>query len=223
MLKAVIFDMDGVLVDTEPLYDRHRIAYLKRLGHELEPDFFDSRRVTFGGLSARSYWKIMIEHLKLPHSIEHLIKDSRKDYLEFLLSLPELKPNPGIKELIDRLLKAKIKLAIGSSASSKRINTFLKIFNFEDRFKVIVCGDDVKQGKPAPDIYLKAAELLSVDPRDCVVIEDAANGVKSAKAAGMKVIGYAGSSHNTQDLSGADLIIKSFSELDIEKLTSLTL
>lgn len=219
MLKAVIFDMDGVLVDTEPLYEQHRIAYLKKIGHDLGSEFFETHRATLGGTTARRYWEFMSQHIKLEKTIEELIEHSRNDYLEFLMSLPNLAPNPGVVDLINRL--SEIPLAVASSASLRRIKTILQIFKIEDKFKIIVCGDDVSRSKPAPDIYLKAAELLKLDPKECVVIEDVTNGVKSAKAAGMKVVGYAGAPHNTQDLSKADLIINNFSELNNNKLSEL--
>ena len=97
----------------------------------------------------------------------------------------------------------------------------LELLNVKDKFQVISHSDIVERGKPHPDIYLKAAELLGVTPEECIAIEDAEGGVKSAKAAGMKVIGFKDSSHNTQDLSEADLLVTDFNQLTLQALEKL--
>lgn len=218
MLKAVIFDMDGVLVDTEPLYDEQRIAYTKkRFNVDIDKEFMSRAR----GLSAKSFFELLFTEFKITHSIEEVVQHSRDDYFEFLKNHPDLKPIDGVVDLINQLHKEGILLAVASSASSRRINFILELLNVKDKFQTISHSDIVEKGKPHPDIYLKAAQLLGVDPKDCVAIEDATNGVKSAKAAGMKVIGFRNSSHNTQDLSEADLILRNFNELSIPKIKSL--
>ena len=114
---------------------------------------------------------------------------------------------------IEKLKKQYVKLAVASSAYHKRITILLKLCKLNNLFDVIVSGDHVRNGKPDPEIYLKTAQLLKKDPKDCIVFEDATNGILAAKAAGMKVIGYKGADHNKQDLSKADKIIQSFKNI----------
>lgn len=216
MLKAVIFDMDRVLIDTEELYIEHRIEFLKRTGYEISGDFFKPLR----GSHNKGYWEAVIAHLKLPHSIDDLIKDSREDYIRFLKER-KIELSPDVKELIGILYKEGIKLGVASSANPKRIQMILEETGIREKFEAVVSGDDIDNPKPAPDAYLKSAKVLGVDPSDCVAIEDTTLGVQSAKSAGIRVVGYLGSQDNTQNLSGSDLVIKNFSELNLEKLKNL--
>ena len=119
------------------------------------------------------------------------------------------------------MLDHNIKIAVASSASHHRIKAILEIIKLDDKFEVIISADHIKNSKPHPEIYLMAAKTLGVDPNDCVAIEDATNGVKSARAAGMKVIAFKDPNHNIQDLSEADLIVNSFTELNLQRLTKL--
>ena len=217
MLKAVIFDMDGVLVDTEPLSDSHFQKLLKeRFNVEVKKEYFQK----FRGTTGHHFWPVIIEEFKLNTSPEEIMKLTRPSYLEFLRK-SNLNAIAGVSELIDSLLKENIKIAVASSASSIRIKTLLEIIKLSDKFEIIISADDIKNSKPHPEIYLAAAKSLGLDPKDCVAIEDAQKGVASAKAAGMKVIAYKDPVHNLQDLTEADLIIKEFSELNTRKLSSL--
>ena len=218
MLKAVIFDMDGVLVDTEPLYDQQRIAYTKRrFNVDIDKEFMAKTR----GFSSKSFFELLFAEFNITHSIEEIVQHSRDDFFEFLKNHPDLKPIDGVVDLINQLHEAGILLAVASSASLRRIEFMLELLNVRDRFKATAHSDIVQKGKPYPDIYLKAAELLGVSPKNCIAIEDAEAGVKSAKEAGMKVIGIKTSLHNTQDLSEADLIIKNFNEIGINRLQNV--
>src|SRR3990167_4471828 len=209
MLKAVIFDMDGVLVDTEPLADLHFSRFLKdQFNIKVDPEFFQR----FRGSTSKHFWEIIIKEFNLESTYEEISEIARPRYLEFLKK-SDLQAIPGIKVLIENLLKANIKIAVASSASHKRIKTILEIIKLDDKFEIIISADHIKNSKPHPEIYLIAAKTLGVDPKDCIAIEDATNGVRSAKAAGMKVIGFKDSAHNTQNLAAADLIVKDFKQL----------
>lgn len=217
MLKAVIFDMDGVLVDTEPLADLHFSKFLKeKFSIKVEPEFFQR----FRGSTSKHFWEIIIEEFDLDISADEIITEARPRYLDFLKK-SNLKTISGVKELIENLLKVNIKIAVASSASTNRIKTILEIIKLSDKFEIIISADDIKNSKPHPEIYLIAAKTLGVDSKDCIAIEDATNGVKSAKEAGMKVIAYKDPSHNIQDLSEADLIIRNFAELNLQKLNTI--
>lgn len=207
-MQAVIFDMDGVLVDSEPLYNQHIKSFLVKLGVQ------DSGEIVynFKGLGSKEVSRIIIETFNLDHDIDEMTKISRHAYIEHLNDLAELPSIPGAVELVKNLAKAGHPLALASAASSKRIEMFLNKLDLTDYFKIIASGEDVERTKPAPDIFLLAARKLGVDPKECVVIEDAANGVTAAKAAGMKCIAYGGSDHNTDNLLDADLVVKDFTK-----------
>lgn len=215
MIKAVIFDMDGVLVDTEPLADLHFPKYLKRFGVTLPKDYLEQ----FRGSTSRVFWTKTRQSFKLTQSIEYLMEDARKSYLKFIKA-SNLKSIAGIKDFIKTLTQNSFKVAVASSASSKRIETILGLVDLEEIFEIKVSGDDIKNAKPHPEVYLLTAKLLGIKPPDCLVIEDSTNGILSAKSAGMKVVGFSGMSHNIQDLSKADLVIKSFNDLTLETINS---
>lgn len=208
-MQAVIFDMDGVLVDSEPLHRQHIQEFLVKIG-VTEPE---KLRHNFKGVSTKDTSRIIIETFELEYDIDEMIKMSRQAYIDHLNSLNELPSIPGAVKFVKSLAKAGHPLALASSASSKRIEMFLDKLGLKEYFKVVASGDHVDRSKPAPDIFLLAANKLGVDPKDCVVIEDAENGVTAAKAAGMKCIAYAGSDHNTDNLLAADLVVKDFVRL----------
>lgn len=214
-IKAVIFDMDGVIIDTEPLYDQHMLSYLPSLGISVGKGYLEQ----FRGTNIIYQWTKIKKDFKLHPSVEDLGQRARNSYYQFLKK-SLLEPTPGIVNLIHALQNHQYKIALVSSASQRRINLILRKLSMKNVFPIVICGDDVKRSKPNPDIYLKAAELLSMDPTDCVVIEDAMNGVRSAKAAGMKVIAYK-ATHNKQDLSKADIIINHFKDVTIDMLNNL--
>lgn len=216
MIKAVIFDMDGVLIDSEPLFDRHMSLYLPTLGITTTPNYLEQ----FRGANIMYQWTKIKKDFHLRQPLKKLMQDGRNSYYQFLLTT-KLKPIPGIKPLIKRLQKHNYKIALASSASLRRINLFLEKLSLKNTFSVVICGDDVKRSKPAPDIYLKVAKNLYIKPQECLVIEDATNGIQAAKAAKMQVVGYTGSNHDSQNLSKADIIIQSMNEITISLLKTL--
>lgn len=216
-IKAVIFDMDGVLFDTEPLNEQHERDYFEKIGIIFPDNYHQQLR----GMHARAYWSKVINDFTLPHTVEELTIKLRKSYINFLKSQTDLKPVIGVKEFIIALRKDKFKIALASSANPKRVELLLKISKMKKLFDVIVESDNVAHGKPAPDIYLEAAKQLRLKPANCIVIEDAENGIKAGKAAGMIVVGFMGFPHNKQDLSDADKIIYSFNELTSDIIHSL--
>lgn len=215
MIKAVIFDMDGVLIDTEPLSDFYYYEVLKKKGVTVTIEDFEVLR----GANHKTFWVYFSEKYNIPHPSEEEKHQMRREYITFLKTKkPE--PFPGLVKLLEGLKKKGIKLAIGSSASKYRIGEQVKILKLTKYFKTIVSGEEVKHGKPHPEIYLKAAEKLGVDPENCVAVEDAKNGVESAKGAGMKVLGFKPDS-NSQDVSKADMVVKKFESVTVESILRL--
>ena len=150
-----------------------------------------------------------------------MAEESRTGFIEYLRSLPQLPTIKGVTELIEDISRAKLALAIATAANARRLALILVRTGLQDMFTVQVSGDDGARGKPEPDMFLLAARRLSIKPEECVVIEDSRNGVLAAKNAGMKTIGYAGSTENRDDLSSADRIVTDFSELNGEQLKSM--
>ena len=209
MKNIVIFDMDGVIVDSEPLHSDHLRIFLTNLGVESPEKITHNMK----GRNARNIWELLIQEFQLEHDLDELVVRARASYFSYLTELPELPSIPGAVEFIEYCYQKKYTLAIASSASPRRIDMFLEKIGVKDYFDIIISGDDVQHAKPAPDIFLLAAEKLNANPVDCIVVEDAENGVIAAKAAGMKCIAFGGSDHNTDNLLGADLVITDFHAL----------
>lgn len=217
MMEAVIFDMDGVIIDSEPIHREVGMNTFQHLGLSVPDKLLDS----FVGISAKQMWTKLKNIYNLQQSIEDLISmelDRYINYLDYLLMQKKIKPIPGVVELIKDLSKNKVKLALASSSSARNIDLVLKMFNLERFFAAKICGDDVSNGKPAPDIFIQTLKCIDVRAEDCFVIEDSRNGVKAAKSAGIKCIGFCNVNSRKQDLSCADIIIGNFLEIDYKKL-----
>jgi HAD superfamily hydrolase (TIGR01509 family) len=180
---AVIFDLDGVLLDSEPIYLRATNSVLAREGRYLSPEV----NAGYIGWRYAEFIRDIIQRLELAHPPEHYAEETRAA-AERLFSGP-LEPPPGAVDLIDRLAAAGVPLAVGSSSSHAWVDRILRGLGVRERFPVIVGGDEVASGKPAPDIFLRCAELLTVEPSRCAVIEDSPPGVLAARRAGMTAIG----------------------------------
>jgi HAD superfamily hydrolase (TIGR01509 family) len=217
MLKAVIFDMDGVLIDSEPLHHHTNQKLFSELGFSLTDDDHGS----YIGTTSHYMWSQLKNKFNLSLSVEELVKTDRLTYMNYLKSQKDIAPINGIKKLIKDLYKNNVKLAVASSSPLDVIDVVVEAFQFNNYFDQLVTGDNVENSKPSPDIFLYAAKLLNIDPSESVVIEDSYNGVCAAKAAGMKCIGYRNLNSGNQDLSGADMIINSYSEINYELITRL--
>ena len=154
---------------------------------------------------------------------KYKIQKSIKEILEYKMELTirrikETKINAisGIPELLISLKHNNIKTAIGSSSPKELIITVIEKFQLGKYFDCIVSGDEVKEGKPKPDIYLEVSKRIGVNPEECIVIEDSRNGVLAAKNAGMKCFGFRNVNSGNQDLSKADIIVDSIRNIDIE-------
>lgn len=209
-MKAVIFDLDGVLIDSEPLHAMADNQILIDSGIHVPENYFDR----FVGVTNRGMWEEIKKDYSLKPSIEELMELQNPLKLK-LLEESDLKPVRGILELLEDLKKMNIPMAIASSSPRQFIEKVLEKIGVMRYFTLLVSGEEVERSKPAPDIFLKAAELLNVDPAACIVIEDSASGTIAAKRAGMKCIGYKNESSGNQDLSNADLIVTEIKKGDI--------
>jgi len=217
VIKAIIFDMDGVIIDSEPIHIKLEEELFKSLGVEISED----EHLTFVGTSSYYMWRKIKERFNLSQSVEELVEVDRKRYLEHVLKTGEIIPIEGITETVKKLFEKEYKLAVASSSPIDVIELVVKKLGIDKCFEVLVSGDYVKNSKPAPDIFLYTADKLKVKPHECVVIEDSYNGVYGAKKAGMKVIGFKNPNSGNQDLSEADFIISSLGEELLEIIDEL--
>jgi HAD superfamily hydrolase (TIGR01509 family) len=203
---AVIFDLDGVLLDSEPIYLAATNSVLAREGKYISPE----ENSRFIGVRFRDMLADVIPRMGLAHDADYYIDQTRAEVLRAFGG--PLTPPPGARELIERLADHDVPRAVGSSSVHAWVDQVLTNLGIRQHFPIVVGGDEVAHGKPAPDIFLKCAELLGVPPERCAVIEDSVNGVLAARRAGMTAIGYRTASTSTLVLEGCLAVVDSFHE-----------
>lgn len=217
-LKAVIFDVDGTLIDTEQIQSDAFKQVLKDHGHHETP-LTDHDTVHIPGETTAETWIRLKERHNLLLEISELTNRKRQIALAALQT--ELEALPGVLDIIKELSDRRIKLAVASSAQKERLEHILKGLGLLDSFEAAISANDVTNVKPAPDAYLAAAKKLNVKSENCVVVEDTPSGVAAGIAAGMKVIAVPNAYTKTMDFSQADLCIPSLQNIhhsDIEQL-----
>lgn len=214
MLKAVLFDMDGVIVDTEPL---HRKAYFKMFD-EVNIDVSESLYDSFTGQATLPICKTLCEHFQLQETPETLVALKRKHFKYLFENDNDLALIDGVHNLIKDYYNNGLTLVLASSASMPNINRIFERFDLDKYFKAKISGADLKASKPHPEIFIKAAQLASEPKENCMVIEDSTNGIKAAKAAGIYCVGFKSPHSENQDYSKADRVITSFDEILYSKI-----
>jgi beta-phosphoglucomutase family hydrolase len=206
--KAFIFDLDGVIINSEPIHDLVDIQvathYQIQLDHE--------RLQKYVGMRSKEVWALLVkeDQRTIPAELLLAIADEKK---EIYIKENDLEPIEGIRELLHHLKEQQYKIALASSSPKRFIDAVLEKFKLEDFFTCIVNGDEVELGKPAPDIFIEAARRLGVLPEACIVLEDSKNGVHAGNAAGMRTIGFVNPGSGTQDLAKAHHIVHSIEDV----------
>ena len=209
-IKAVIFDMDGVLIDSEIYWNDVGKIFFESHNIEFTPEL-QSKII---GVSETEIAEFCQKEFNLNNSIEKIMEERKK--LSDEIYFQKAKPLSGINELLDFLYKNNLPMAIASSSSLYRIETIVKKFGWQDYFSKLISAEEFDfPGKPSPEIYLRASMELKIKPDECLVFEDAGNGVKSAKAAGMTCIGIEDKRWVHGDLSSADFIVDSLDDKKI--------
>lgn len=216
MITAVIFDMDGVIADSEYFNVKAKHIQLQQAGVEVDWHYHDK----FFGTTHEFMWTEMKKEFNLKEEVPYYIDQWVKVRKE-LIESEGLKPMPGVVDLIRGLKEKGLKLAVASSSLKEDIMSNMKLFGITDCFDAFVSGAECENGKPDPEIFLKAAAVLGKDPKECVVVEDSTAGVQAAKRAGMFCIGYAPENAVKQDISKADHIVNEFSEEVTKYITTL--
>jgi HAD superfamily hydrolase (TIGR01509 family) len=204
---AVIFDMDGVIVDSEPHHERAFYQVLRELGHQLEHGM---KFEDYVGRSDFEMWVDFVARHKPPQTVEELVAMKRKRVIEVMRTVQPI--FPGLPDLVEKLA-ARFSLAVASGSEHPVIQAVLSLKGLQRFFSAIVSSADVVNGKPAPDIFLRAAQLLQVPPTECWVIEDSIPGVTAGLAAGMRVIAIT-NTHPAEELGQATHVVETYREIE---------
>jgi HAD superfamily hydrolase (TIGR01509 family) len=209
--KAIIFDLDGVIVDSEPRHEQAFLDVFRELGYADRhgvhfPDYY--------GRSDLTLWVDFIAKHQPPQPIEELAARKQDRFLELIRAEQPL--FDGLPELVEKLA-AHYPMAVASGSQHPVIDAVLAMRQLRRFFAAVVSATDVKRGKPAPDIFLRAAELLGVAPVDCCVVEDSTAGVEAALAAGMIVIAIT-NTYPAEALSRATRVVRTYAEMERELL-----
>lgn len=211
-IRAVVFDMDGVLVDSEPLINAAAIAMFREKGLVVQPDDF----LPFVGAGEDRYIGGVAEHYGFPLDLPAAKRRTYEIYLDLVLS--QLEPFSGALDLVRDCREAGLLIAVASSADAIKVRANLEKIELPIRFwDAVVMAEDVKNKKPAPDIFIAAARKLGVTAPECVVVEDALNGIQAAKAAGMRCVAVA-TTFPADRLQEADIVRKRIKEVVLSDL-----
>ncbi len=213
MLKAVIFDMDGVIIDSEPLHHTAYHSMFKDVNIDVSDELYES----FTGQSTLNVCKQICEHFNLDKSPETLVALKRKHYDYIFEHDKTFDLIDGVLELIQNYHENELTLILASSASMLSIERIFKRFDLNQYFKAKFSGADLKASKPHPEIFIKAADATGYSKKECMVIEDSTNGIKAANDAGIFCIGFDSIHSKNQDYSNANKVITDFKAITFEK------
>lgn len=217
MLKAVLFDMDGVIIDSEPLHHRAYYGMFEEIGIEVSDTLYES----FTGQATLNVCSQLVSIFKLNIQPTELVQIKRRIFAGLFFSDPNLKLLDGVEDLIKEYYQNRLTLILASSASMQTINNVFKRFELDQYFKAKLSGADLEQSKPHPEIFLKAAEVSGFSTSECMVIEDSTNGIKAAHDAGIYCVAYQSLNSKNQDYSLADKVIGSFDEIRFEEVKDI--
>ena len=212
MIKAAIFDMDGTIADSEKIVWRVTRAFFKERGITLTSE----EEKTMYGLT----WKDFVKEILVSRGFEYKqsIKNTLKErYVRNLKK--DVQPLPGIHNFLE-IIRANFKTALATNSRLREVDIIFDKLDFGKYFDFKVAKNHVKSGKPSPEIYFKAASLLEVQPRECVVFEDSIVGIQAAKSAGMKCVALI-NTYAAEDLKHADMLIKNYADINIEHIKKI--
>ncbi|WP_116788019.1 HAD family hydrolase [Flavobacterium psychrotrophum] len=209
MLKAVIFDMDGVVINSEPVSYRAD----KELFRQLELDVPDAVYASFVGTAPHNNMQKLKELYDISLTQAALLDKRYKVYFDVFDKATDLELMPGVLEFISELRQKGIKVLLATSAIKAKIERVFKRFNLDSYFDAVISGEDFEFSKPHPAIFLEAVNRTGYNKNECIIIEDSTNGIAAAKAAGVYCVAYESPHGLPQDTGAADKIITDFREL----------
>ena len=216
MLQTVIFDMDGVIVDTEPVHHYAYFQHFKELNIEVSAEMFAS----FTGNSTKNVFQKIKDYFQISIETETLVQRKRTIFNEAFDTKEDLFLLEGVEDLIKKLHQSGLQLILASSASKVTIDRVFKRFQLHSYFSHIISGEDFPESKPNPAIFNEAVRLSNTPKENCIIIEDSTNGIKAAHAAGVFCVGYKSVNSHKQDYSLANIVIDKFEDLDYMSLLS---
>lgn len=208
--------MDGLMIDSEHLQSQSFETVLNEYG--VLPKL-QNGLIQEVGVGARDNWQRLKELYNLSASVDELYEKKQHVYENLLTK--GIKVMPGLMSLLEHLTEQGVKKAIASSSARHHILLVVGQLNAEHHYEVIISGDQVENGKPAPDIFLRAAKEMDLAPSECVVLEDAPTGVSAAKRAGMRVVAVPNRHISRAQFNNADLVVDSLEQLNLSTLSSL--
>lgn len=208
-IKCVIFDMDGVIIDSEEIHKKAYYETFVSLGLEVSDELYKS----FTGSSTINAFQRLVAHFNLNDNPEELVLDKRKRYVNFFENNPDLHLVEGVEEIIKYFYQKGITLILASSSAMINIDRVFNRFDLDQYFTAKISGADLTESKPNPEIFNKAAVLGNTPKENCIVIEDSDNGVKAANDANIFVFGFANKLSEGQTLENADYVINDFNAL----------
>lgn len=217
MIQTVIFDMDGVIVDTEPVHHFAYYQHFKALNISISPELYAS----FTGNSTKNIYEIIKNRFALQEDVATLVAAKRRFFNEAFEKKQDLCLLEGVEVLIKELHANKMQLVLASSAANGTIKKVFDRFDLHPYFTHTVSGEDFPKSKPHPAIFERAAFLANTPVSECVVIEDSTNGILAANAAHIFCIGYHSVHSKLQDYTNADVVIRHFKELNFEKILKI--
>lgn len=220
-MKAVIFDMDGVIVDSEAVHIKMKIQALEEYGIACSPE----ECMPYFGRSSNAFFSDFIKKSAAHISLQEIVARKHQLFLQYVANDGNVNPIEGALELIHGLRRNNIPLALASSSVRSNIEWFLKKFGVFDCFDVVLSGAELSESKPNPEIYLLAAKELGTGPQECVIIEDAEAGVTAAKMAGSYCIAYCNPVYKNcgQDVSSADMLVNSLTDISAERIIGINI
>jgi len=220
MIKAIIYDLDNLMVNSFPLHIETLELLLEKFGYKYKfRDLSKKSQSWFMGMRIFDILREIIKELKLNVDFRSFYREYNKIFLEIVKN--KLEPMPGLLESIWLFKRNNFKFAIASSGTKEYINLVLKKFSISDVFDIIISGDDVKIGKPDPEAYFVSCNKLGIPPQESLVLEDATTGIESAKRAGCKCIAIKNSNIPSQDLTEVDLILGSLRRVTLDTINLL--
>lgn len=210
-MKTIIFDMDGVIVDSEYTYLESKTQILKDADREKPLSY----QYQFMGTTYEFMWQEMKDELALPEDISFYISEMNR-IREEMIQRDGVRAIKHAQAVIKQLAEEGYELAVASSSPKAEIIRNLTELGIIEYFKQLVSGEEVERSKPNPDVFLRAAELMGAEPANCLVIEDTRNGALAAKAAGMYCVGFENPDYPAQDLSMTDVKVTDLSKINFK-------